>query len=52
MPHAKMISEVTVSPDGTQVAYVVSGELAVMPATGGSARAIAVEGKLELRDVA
>jgi dipeptidyl aminopeptidase/acylaminoacyl peptidase len=52
MPHAKRISQVALSPDGTQVAYIVKGELAVIPAGGGPARAIAVDGKLEIRDVA
>jgi len=51
MPHAKRISQVALSPDGTQVAYIVKGELAVIPVTGGTSRAIAVEGKLALRDV-
>ncbi|MGA8213120.1 MAG: S9 family peptidase [Candidatus Sulfotelmatobacter sp.] len=52
MPHAKKIDEVTISPDGTQVAYIVNGELAVIPAGGGSSHTIAVEGNLPLRDVA
>src|SRR5271166_5316702 len=34
MPRAKRISEVALSPDGSLVAYVVNGELAVMPASG------------------
>jgi dipeptidyl aminopeptidase/acylaminoacyl peptidase len=52
MPHAKKIDEVAISPDGTQVAYIVNGELAVIPAGGGSSHTIAVEGNLPLRDVA
>ena len=52
MPHAKRIGQVALSPDGTQVAYLVKGELAVIPVSGGPSRAIAVEGKLPLRDVA
>ena len=52
MPHAKRIGQVAISPDGTQVAYLVKGELAVIPVSGGPSRAIAVEGKLPLRDVA
>jgi dipeptidyl aminopeptidase/acylaminoacyl peptidase len=52
MPHAKRIGQVALSPDGTQVAYFVKGELAVIPVSGGPSRAIAVEGKLPLRDVA
>jgi dipeptidyl aminopeptidase/acylaminoacyl peptidase len=52
MPHAKRIGQVALSPDGTQVAYIVKGELAIIPASGGSSHAIAVEGNLPLRDVA
>src|SRR6266851_6626344 len=52
MPHAKKIGQVALSPDGTQVAYIVNGELAVTPASGGSGHAISVEGNLPLRDVA
>jgi dipeptidyl aminopeptidase/acylaminoacyl peptidase len=51
MPQAKQIDQAAISPDGTQVAYVIGGELAVIPASGGTARPIAVEGKLALRDV-
>jgi len=52
MPVAKTIDQAAISPDGTQVAYIVEGQLAIVPATGGTARPIAVEGKLALRDVA
>jgi dipeptidyl aminopeptidase/acylaminoacyl peptidase len=52
MPQAKKIGQVALSPDGTQVAYIVNGELAVTPASGGAAHVIAVEGDLPLRDVA
>jgi dipeptidyl aminopeptidase/acylaminoacyl peptidase len=52
MPHAKRIGQVALSPDGTQVAYFVKGELMLIPVSGGVARAIAVEGKLSLRDAA
>jgi dipeptidyl aminopeptidase/acylaminoacyl peptidase len=51
MPHAKKIDQVALSPDGTQVAFVVSGQLAVIPVSGGPARAIAVVGDLSLREV-
>ena len=51
MPHAKLFDQAAISPDGTQVAYIVGGALAVIPANGGTARPITVEGKLELRDV-
>jgi dipeptidyl aminopeptidase/acylaminoacyl peptidase len=52
MPHAKTIDQVALSPDGTQVAYIVDGELAAIPSSGGASHAIAVEGSLRLRDVA
>jgi dipeptidyl aminopeptidase/acylaminoacyl peptidase len=52
MPHAKKIGQVALSPDGTQVAYIVDGQLTVTPVSGGSLRAISVEGKLPLREVA
>jgi dipeptidyl aminopeptidase/acylaminoacyl peptidase len=52
MPQAKNIGEVALSSDGKQVAYVVDGKLAVVPAAGGDSRAIAVPGDLPLRDVA
>jgi dipeptidyl aminopeptidase/acylaminoacyl peptidase len=51
MSHAKKIDQVTLSPDGTQVAYVVEGKLSVIPASGGASQAITVEGNLALRDV-
>ncbi len=52
MPHAKRVGQVALSSDGTQVAYTVDGELAVIPAGGGSARTITVEGSLRIREVA
>jgi dipeptidyl aminopeptidase/acylaminoacyl peptidase len=52
MPHAKKIDQVAISPDATQVAFIVSGQLAVVPVIGGPVRAIAVDGKLSLREVA
>ena len=30
LPHAKTIDQASISPDGTQVAYVVEGELAIV----------------------
>ncbi len=51
MPHAKKIDQAVISPDGTQVAYIVDSELAVIPASGGTVRSITVDGKLALRDV-
>jgi dipeptidyl aminopeptidase/acylaminoacyl peptidase len=51
MPQTKAIDQVAISPDGTQVAYVVGGALSLIPASGGTPRPVAVEGKLALRDV-
>jgi aryl-alcohol dehydrogenase-like predicted oxidoreductase len=36
MPHAKKIDQVAISPDGTQVAYIVDGQLTVTPGSGGA----------------
>jgi dipeptidyl aminopeptidase/acylaminoacyl peptidase len=52
MPHAKKIDQVALSPDGTQVAYIVDGQLAIIPASGGPSQTITVERNLPLRDVA
>jgi Tol biopolymer transport system component len=52
MPHAKKIDQVQLSPDGTQLAYIVDGELKVLVLHGGASHTIAVEGKLPLREVA
>jgi dipeptidyl aminopeptidase/acylaminoacyl peptidase len=51
MPTAKRIEEAAISPDGSNVAYIVDGELTVAPASGGTGRAIAIDGKLSLRSV-
>ena len=51
MPHAKQIDQAVISPDGTQVAYIIDGELSLVPTSGGTVRSIAVEGKLALRDI-
>ena len=52
MPAAKQIDQVAISPDGTQVAYIVDGQLTVASVSGGALRAISVEGKLPLREAA
>ena len=52
MPHAKRISQVALSFDGTQVAYIVNGQLTLIPASGGASHSIAVEGNLPIRDLA
>jgi dipeptidyl aminopeptidase/acylaminoacyl peptidase len=51
LPHAKRIDRVAISPDGTQVAYIVEKALTLMSATGGSVREISVDGDLALRQV-
>src|SRR5437899_7150823 len=52
MPHQKSIEQVAISTDGAQIAYIVGGEISIIPAAGGPARTIPVEGKLSARDVA
>ena len=51
MPHTKQIDQAAISPDGTQVAYIIGGELSLVPIGGGTVRSIAVDGKLALRDL-
>jgi dipeptidyl aminopeptidase/acylaminoacyl peptidase len=51
MPHAKKIDQVAISPDGTQVAYIIGAELTVTAANGGPLRTISLEDKLSLREV-
>jgi dipeptidyl aminopeptidase/acylaminoacyl peptidase len=51
MPHAKSISQVAISPDGSQIAYIVGGEISLVPPGGGAPRAIPVESKLPARDL-
>jgi dipeptidyl aminopeptidase/acylaminoacyl peptidase len=51
MPKTKEIDQAAISPDGKQVAYIIAGELSIVPASGGNARVIAIEGKLGPRDV-
>ena len=52
LPHAKKIDQVALSPDGSQVAYIVDGKITVTLVGDGSLHAIAAEGNLALRDVA
>ena len=52
MPNAKRIEEAALSPDGSQVAYVVDGTLNVVSASGGDSHTIAVAGNPPLRDAA
>lgn len=52
MPHVERITQAAISPDGSQIAYIIGGELSVIPVPGGSPRAVPVEGKLAARDVA
>lgn len=52
MPHAKRVGQVSLSPDGTSVAYFAGRKLTIAPVAGGSPKVIAIEGDLPLRDVA
>jgi dipeptidyl aminopeptidase/acylaminoacyl peptidase len=51
MPATNRIDEAVISPDGSSVAYIVSGALTVAPAAGGPGKNIAVQGNLPLRAV-
>jgi dipeptidyl aminopeptidase/acylaminoacyl peptidase len=51
LPAIKKIDQVAISPDGTQVVYIVEGELSVAAVAGGSSHRIAAEQKLAARDV-
>jgi dipeptidyl aminopeptidase/acylaminoacyl peptidase len=51
LPTIKKIDQVALSPDGTQLAYIVEGELSVQALAEGTARRIAGEQKLSARDV-
>ena len=51
MPRAQRISQISLSPDATQVAYIVKGEISVIPVTGGTSHTISIESKLQLRDL-
>jgi len=52
MPHAKMIQAPAIAPDGSSIAYVISGQLTVISLRDNTAHSISVEGKLELRSPA
>src|ERR1700684_768611 len=52
MPHAKRISDVALSPDGTRVAYIVDKKLAVASVAGATSQTVVVGGDLPIRDVA
>ena len=51
MPHAKKIDRVSLSPDGTRVAYIVNGALTIASVDSGAPRVVAVDGGLALRAV-
>jgi dipeptidyl aminopeptidase/acylaminoacyl peptidase len=50
MPHAQTIDQAAISPNGTQVAYILNDKLSVTNTGGGPARPIAVEGQLPIRN--
>ena len=51
LPPVKKIDQVAISPDGSQVAYIVEGGLSVVAATGGTPLRIAPDQKGAVRDV-
>ena len=52
MPHARGISEAVISPDGTQVAYVIQGKLTIVSTQTNTAHAIEAENQLPVRGIA
>ena len=51
LPPVKKIDQVAISPDGSQVAYIVEGGLSVVAVTGGTPLRIAPDQKGAVRDV-
>ena len=43
IPHAKKISEVALSPDGIEVAYIVDDKLTVTSASGGASKSTTID---------
>jgi dipeptidyl aminopeptidase/acylaminoacyl peptidase len=52
LPSVKEIDQVAISPDGTQVAYIVEGQLSVATVADGTAKRIAADQEMAARDVA
>ena len=50
MPYARLIDQAAISPNGTEVAVVVGGELTIRSTPGGAPRPIELESRLRLRD--
>lgn len=50
MPRSKAIEQVAISSDGTQVAYIIEGQLTISSADGATAHPVTIEGNLHLRD--
>jgi dipeptidyl aminopeptidase/acylaminoacyl peptidase len=51
MAHAQKIDQVAISPDGSQVAYIIGAELTATATSGGPLRTISLPDKLPLREV-
>jgi len=51
LPPVKKIDQVAISPDGSQVAYIVEGGISVVAVTGGTPLRIAPDQKGAVRDV-
>lgn len=52
MPHAKRVGPVSISPNGTEVAYFADQKLTIAPVAGGPPAIVALDGNPRLRDVA
>jgi len=51
LPSVKKIEQVAISPDGTQVAYIVGGQASVATVADGSTHQIAVDQNISVREV-
>ncbi|HXW93686.1 MAG TPA: prolyl oligopeptidase family serine peptidase [Terriglobales bacterium] len=51
MPYTRVLKQVSISPDGAEVAAIIGGELTIGSTRDRTARPIAIEGRLPLRDV-
>jgi dipeptidyl aminopeptidase/acylaminoacyl peptidase len=52
MPRAKRVGQVSLSPDGSSIAYFAENKLTIVSLAGGAANTVSVEGNPSLRDVA
>src|SRR5579871_5571292 len=51
LPTVRKIDDVAISPDGSQVAYIVEGQLSVAAVSDGTSHSIAADHKMSARDI-